>query len=91
MRIMRDAIGSQKLIPCKLIILIYFRFNSVPDIACTCFSTNCLLDCKYFKRLDISASLPDPKGPLSDHALNYRAYIYSVDCRSNQIGFESSS
>ena len=22
---------------------------------------------KYFKRVDISASLPDPKGPLSDH------------------------
>ena len=24
---------------------------------------------KYFKRVDISTSLPDPKGPLSDHVL----------------------
>ena len=47
----------------------------MPDIAYTCCSTNrtCLLDClpmcfyKHFKRVDISASLPDPKGPLSDH------------------------
>ena len=70
MRIMRDAIGSQKLIPCTLIILIYFRFNSVPGIAYTCFSTNCLLDCKYFKRVDISALLPDPKGPLPVRPLN---------------------
>ena len=35
--------------------------------------TNCLLNClpmslyKYFKSVDISASVPDPKGPLSDH------------------------
>ena len=74
MRIMRDVTGLQKLIPCTLIILVYFRFNSVSDIAYTSYSTNCLLDCtclpmflcKYFKRVDIFASLPDPKGPLSD-------------------------
>ena len=62
MRIMRDVIGSQKLIPCTLIMLVYFCFNSVPDIAYT--SINCLLNCLpmcLYKYLDISASLPDPK------------------------------
>ena len=72
MQIMRDVIGSQKLIPCTLIILVHYL---MPNIAYTCYSTNCtcLLDClpmcfyKHFKRVDISASLPDLKGPLSDH------------------------
>ena len=33
MRIMRDVIGSQKLIPCTLIILTFVLIRSVPDIA----------------------------------------------------------
>ena len=38
------------------------------DLVCVCYSVNCLRMSlyKYFKRVDISASLPDPKGPLSD-------------------------
>ena len=68
MQIVRDVIGSQKLIPCTLIILVYFCFNSVSDIAYTCYSTkrlqgtNCLLDClpmslyKYFKRVGMYIS-----------------------------------
>ena len=38
------------------------------DLVCACYSVNCLRMSlyKYFKRVDISASLPDPKGPLSD-------------------------
>ena len=44
MRMMRDVIGSQKLIPYTLIILVYFHFNTVPDIAYTCYS-------KLFTRL----------------------------------------
>ena len=68
-----QVIGSQKLILCTLIILIYFRFNLMLGIAYMCYSINCLLDClsmclyKHFKRVDISASLPDLKGPLSDY------------------------
>ena len=45
MRIMQEVIGSQRLIPCTLILLVHFCFNSVLDIAYTCYSTNCLLDC----------------------------------------------
>ena len=33
MRIMREVIGLQKLIPFMLILLVNFHFNSVPDIA----------------------------------------------------------
>ena len=33
MQIMRDVIGSQKLIPCTLIILTFILIRSVPDIA----------------------------------------------------------
>ena len=61
---MREVIGSQKLIPCTLILLVHFRFNSVPDIAYMH-----VLQYKLFTRLltyvslqvatiDISASLP---------------------------------
>ena len=72
-----DVMGLQKLILCVLIILVYFCFLTRCRILHTHgYSTNCLLDClpmslyKYFKRLqlDISASLLDPKGPLSDHS-----------------------
>lgn len=41
---------------------------------------------KYFKRVDISASLPDPKGPLSDEIPTA-----SIAGRSKQRGFEGSS
>ena len=39
MRIMRDVIGSQKLIPCTLIILTFVLIRSVPDIAYTTVQT----------------------------------------------------
>ena len=70
-----DVMGLQQLIQYVLIILVYFCFLTRCRILHTLgYSTSCLLDClpmslyKYFKRLDISASPLDPKGPLSDHS-----------------------
>ena len=90
MRIMRDVIGSHKIIPCTLITLVHFSFNSVPDVAYTCLI--------QYKRVYLTVSLQGLQE--SEHfcltegyfvrPLSYTA-IYSVDCGSKQRGFESSS
>ena len=51
----------------------YTRILSFSDIAYTCYSTNCLLDClpSYVSLQVLQESgyfCPDPKGPLSDHS-----------------------
>ena len=72
MQIMQDVIGSQKLIPCTLVILTFILIRSVPDIVCTTVQTvystvyRCLFTSTSKEWTSISASLPDPKGPLSD-------------------------
>ena len=77
MRFLRDVIGLQKLIPCTLIILTFVLIRSVPDIAYTTVQTvyptayRCLFTSTSKEWTSISASLPDPKGPLQGPATLY--------------------